>query len=150
MIRPTQKEDFEGVFKLIRELEEEEVFDKSSLEKIFDHLLESRNHFIYVFKDEDTVLAYMVLRIEEELHHTAKVMEIVELCVDQSVRSKGIGHLLILKAKKCAFKNEAVSLELTTNQKRKSAHRFYEREGFINSHYKYTMGIKGGEKSGEY
>ena len=150
MIRLAQKDDFKGVFKLIEELEEEEDFDKDSLERIFDHLLESHNHFIYVFKDGDEVLAYMVLRIEEELHHAAKVMEIIELCVDQSVRSKGIGHLLIAMAKECAFKNGAVSLELTTNQKRKAAHRFYEREGFINSHYKYTMEIKGGDKSGEY
>ena len=37
-------------FASIEEFEEEEDFDKDSLERIFDHLLESHNHFIYVFK----------------------------------------------------------------------------------------------------
>ena len=93
-----------------------------------------------VFEKEE-VLSYMVLRLEGQLHHAAEVMEIVELCVDEKARNQGIGHLMIEYAKHLAKVKDAEILELTTKQKRKAAHRFYEREGFKNTHFKYTLDL---------
>ncbi len=69
------------------------------------------------------------------------VREVVELCVDEKARNQGIGHLMIEYAKHLAKVKDAEILELTTNQKRKAAHRFYEREGFKNTHFKYTLDL---------
>jgi GNAT superfamily N-acetyltransferase len=49
-------------------------------------------------------------------------------------RGKGIGEQIILEAVAMAHRERCAMVQLTTDKRRKDAHRFYERLGFVASH----------------
>lgn len=85
------------------------------------------------------VVAFINLRYESQLHHAARVAEILELVVDPAERGRGLGGALFDYACDQARAHGCRQIELTTNQLRRDAHRFYARKGMLNSHYKFTM-----------
>ena len=54
--------------------------------------------------------------------------------VDEKVRGKGIGREMMLWAIDRAKEKSCISMQLTTNNDRADAHRFYESLGFSKSH----------------
>ena len=87
----------------------------------------------------DDVVAFINLRYEDQLHHAARIAEVLELVVDPAQRSQGIGGRLFDYACGQARAHGCQQIELTTNQLRHDAHRFYARKGMLNSHYKFTL-----------
>lgn len=81
------------------------------------------------------------LRMEFQLHHCGTVAEIMELIVSREVRSKGIGAALLKAAREQAIQHHCIQFEVTSNQKRKQAHRFYQREGLEQTHIKMTEAL---------
>lgn len=63
------------------------------------------------------------------------------------MRSKGIGRRLIAHCLQIARDRNAASVQLTSNNKRQDAHRFYERLGFEKSHAGFKMKLKAGPAS---
>jgi ribosomal protein S18 acetylase RimI-like enzyme len=57
-------------------------------------------------------------------------LEIVSLVVDETMRSQGIGRLLLQAAERIAGETEASLITLYSNQQRARAHQFYLRHGF--------------------
>ena len=84
-------------------------------------------------------VAFINLRYEEQLHHAARIAEVLELVVDPAQRSRGIGGRLFDYACGQARAHGCQQIELTTNQLRHDAHRFYARKGMLNTHYKFTL-----------
>ena len=76
------------------------------------------------------------------MHHCGKVAESIELCVDNAYHNRKTGTALLRKAQEYAIEQGCVNMDIKTNQKRKDAHRFYARNGFINTHYTFTKVIK--------
>jgi GNAT superfamily N-acetyltransferase len=62
--------------------------------------------------------------------------------VDSSLRGQGIGREMMLWAIERAKEKGCISMQLTTNSKRKNAHRFYERLGFESTHLGMKLKIK--------
>lgn len=81
------------------------------------------------------------LRIGTMLCRVGKIGEIVELTVRSGRRSNGIGHALFKEAYRIAEENGCVRFEVSSNQTRTGAHRFYEREGMVRSHYRFICYI---------
>jgi PhnO protein len=75
------------------------------------------------------------------LHHAALIGEIQEMIVAEKFRSTGVGKLLIAELITMAKSEGIHQLEVTSNKKRENAHRFYLREGFAQSHFKFTRTI---------
>ena len=92
---------------------------------------------------EETELPYKPFRYENQLHHAACIAEIMECAVDKSVRSEGIGKLLIDQACLHARNSGCIQIEVACNQLREKAHKFYEREGMNNYHYKFSKPLVG-------
>jgi GNAT superfamily N-acetyltransferase len=69
--------------------------------------------------------------------------EIKALVVDETARSHGIGHQMILHAIQWCKKRKLRRLYLTTNITRIRTHRFYEKEGFEKSKtsFKYEIHV---------
>lgn len=57
--------------------------------------------------------------------------KICYLCVDENMRSKGVGHLLVKEAEKQAKRRGCDRMELHSGMQRPLAHQFYLREGYI-------------------
>lgn len=81
----------------------------------------------------------MSLHVKEQLHHTGKIGEIIELIIHEPSRSLKIGDALFQTAKEITKKSNCLQLELYTNVKRLQAHQFYERQGMNKSHDYFTM-----------
>jgi GNAT superfamily N-acetyltransferase len=60
--------------------------------------------------------------------------QIEDVHVDRFWRNRGIGSLMMRWAIEFASARDCRRVQLTTDKRRKDAHRFYERLGFILSH----------------
>lgn len=137
-IRPAQSGDIDTIYKYICELEEEKL-DKNTFEKIFNENLTRDDIYYFVAEYSGKVAGFMSVYTQKLLHHNGTVAEIQELFIDSHARSKGIGKKLIEYARDIADKNNCKMFEVTCNVKRKDTHKFYEREGLLKSHYKFTQ-----------
>ena len=96
---------------------------------------------VLVARDEPggPALGIVDLRMDEQLHHAARVATILELVVESGSRGRGVGRELFRAAVAAAREAGCVQVELETADHRTGAHRFYEREGMGCDHRYYTM-----------
>ncbi|NLY44031.1 MAG: GNAT family N-acetyltransferase [Clostridiaceae bacterium] len=115
--------------------------DYEKFKQVFKKYLEDDRFFCFVAEHGGTVIGCLNLRIEYQLHHTAKIAEILELAVMDKYRSKGVGKELFDKASEIAKDNECLQIEVCCNQLRIRAHNFYEKQGMSKFHYKFSMNL---------
>ena len=138
MIRKMTPSDINSVYRLICILEDTS-FDYLQIQSIFPEIL--KTHDVFVYEEKNQILGYADLRIESQLHHNGKVAEIVEFCVDPSVRNHQIGTDLFEYIKEFAQEKNCILLELDCNNKRLQAHKFYESRGMKHTHRKYSINL---------
>lgn len=66
----------------------------------------------------------------DTLYGAGKLGRITALVVTESERGKGVGKLLVKKAEELAHDSGCKRIELTSNNRRTDAHKFYESIGF--------------------
>ncbi len=137
-IRLAKINDLKDIYDLICDMESTQL-DYKKFEEIFIRYLENENFYSIVAEEDDLIIACLNLRIEYQLHHVEKIAEIMELAVKKEYRSKGVGKILLDKAKEISKDNNCLQMEVCCNQIREKAHKFYQREGMKNSHFKFTM-----------
>ncbi len=138
MIRKAAANDVEGVYHLINLLEKCE-FPKTQFFSVYNEILQNESHCIFLYENENEILGIAHLRIENQLHHCGRVAEIMELIVDDSCRSKGIGTKLFHAVCNYAKERCCTQIEVASNCSRTRAHTFYQKKGMRPSHYKFTM-----------
>jgi N-acetylglutamate synthase-like GNAT family acetyltransferase len=127
---------------LIRQITEDDVSSVTSLceqlgymqttmqtLKNIKEVLASENHKAFIAEYNGHVIGWIglskILQIE-----SGSCCEIRGLVVDEKSRNKGIGKMLIEKAKQWAREKGNNSLRLRCNLKRREAHLFYQHIGF--------------------
>ena len=140
MIRLAVSADQPEIYSLICALEETS-FPQEMFAWGFYTMLSSASHLLLVAEEEGQIVGLLHLRMEFQLHHCRTVAEIMELIVSREVRSKGIGAALLKAAREQAIQHHCIQFEVTSNQKRKQAHRFYQREGLEQTHIKMTEAL---------
>ena len=140
MFRKATKEDAKDIYRLMCILEDT-TFDETELTKIFYIQNQNNQYYALVYEQDDAIKGILNMRFELQLHHCAKIAEILEFIIDEDCRNKGIGKQMIEQAISIAKEQGCDQIELDSNQERKNAHRFYEREGFTNTHYKFVKSI---------
>jgi len=138
MIRAATKDDLQAVYGLMKQLSHHK-FTEDQFK--FCYFYNLANNCILVCEENGCICGCGILTIYYSLHFSQKSAEIVNLIVDENVRSRGIGKELLLSLEQIAIDNGCVCLELSSGKQREAAHRFYEREGFVSSHYKFTKGL---------
>lgn len=128
----------ESVYRLINELEDT-CFRQQEFYDLFIKNLQNEDYHYYVAEYQDKIVAFMGINIQYPLHHCGKIAEIQELIVNYQYRNLKIGNALINTAKTIAQENNCDTLELSSRFKRIDAHRFYEREGFQKTHFKFLL-----------
>lgn len=108
---------------------------------IFQNQLDSPLYENLVCEDEGKILGVLNLRIEDQLHHTAPMAEILEFAVSPDCRSQGIGHKMMAAACDLARTRGCGQIEVACNQLRSDAHRFYLRERMQNYHYRFSRNL---------
>ena len=93
-------------------------------------LIQSNRHDVFVAVDGKKVIGWMGVSHSISLE-SLPLCEIHGLVVDESYRDKGIGKMLIEKAKQWSRDKGSSKLRLRCNAIRTNAHKFYTHAGFI-------------------
>lgn len=139
-IRACNKSDVNALYLLICQLEQE-VLPYDSFCAIYLQQLKDEQYYGLVYEQKHHIIAFLHLRLEDQLHHAAKIAEIMELIVAENERSQGIGKALIQRGLRIAKQRGCIQMEVSSHHQRSNAHRFYERCGFQNHHKKFTLKI---------
>lgn len=132
--------DKEQVYRLLVQLEKTNI-DYKCFAEIFDENLENPQVFYFVYQKEYQIVGFISIHVQKLLHHTSNIAEIQELIVDETIRNQGIGKHLFQKAKEVAMETGCEQLEVCCNQKRLVSHKFYQRQGMANTHYKFCLSL---------
>lgn len=87
------------------------------------------NDTAYVAMDDNEVVGWIHIFYTSRIE-TTSFCEIGGLIVDERYRGKGIGKLLVEKAKSWTISKRCKDLRVRTNVKRSDTHKFYEAAGF--------------------
>lgn len=153
MYRRADNGDCRAVYDLICDMEAKQL-PYEEFERIFAGQVSDENFYCIIREDpgksegagdsaDTKVTAMMNLRFEYQLHHAERICEIMEFVVAPDERNKGVGAEVIAYAKELAKENGCTQIEVACNQLRKDTHRFYEREGMHNFHYKFSKKLVG-------
>ena len=134
--------DCKKVYSLICALEARSL-PYASFCEIYCEQLNSANYYCLLAEKDANILGVLNLRFEKQLHHSECIAEIMEFVVVPAYRSLGIGKQMIERATQIAEANGCTQIEVACNRLRTDAHRFYQREGMNNSHYKFSKRLTG-------
>jgi len=126
-IRPMTPEDLADVARLSGELGY--PLDAAEAQRRFDALASER-HGLYVAEGDGRVVGWIHFSADESLADEPKTV-IDALIVDENVRSRGIGRLLVAQGEAWAAQRGHRTLRVRTRITRERAHKFYRRAGFI-------------------
>lgn len=134
-IRTATDKDEEIIYNMICDLENK-ILNRESFNFVFHHNL-AQQHICYLIADFDQEPVGMgSCHVQPLLHHVCMVAEIQEMFVKEKYRSKEIGKALVEALVSFAKSKSALQIEVTSNNVRENAHRFYQKEGFKKSHVK--------------
>lgn len=140
-IRPAKWTDVLVVYAFLCELEEAPL-DQTKFWAVFRRNLANPDVHYLVAEQVGSIVGFVSCHIQDLLHHNGKVAEIQELFVCPEHRNARVGGHLLDAVTALASREGCVNLEVTTNQRRTDAIRFYERAAFQRSHYKLVKPIQ--------
>lgn len=137
VIRKAIPEDVQEVYRFVCELEGL-IFDPVLFQQHYLQHIANKDYYYLVAEADDELLGFISCHGQFLLHHMAMVYEIQELYVDKDYRHKGVGKLLLEHLQTLLAANDYDMLEVAAGMQRVQAHEFYRRNGFSQSHYKFT------------
>ncbi|MES2795355.1 MAG: GNAT family N-acetyltransferase [Bacteroidota bacterium] len=100
-------------------------------QSIFEKISQYPDYHLYIVKFGKEIVGSFALLIMDNLAHLGTPSAIVEdVVVAENYQNKGIGKLMMQYAMKNARVKGCYKMVLSSNLKRKDAHRFYESLGF--------------------
>ena len=142
MYRKSEEKDCKAIYDLICDMENKQL-PYDIFEEIYRNQLQRKDMYCIIREENGKVQAMLNLRFEEQLHHCEKIAEIMEFVVDAGSRDIGVGKEVLEEACRVAREYGCSQIEVACNQLRKDTHRFYEREGMHNFHYKFSRRLMG-------
>jgi PhnO protein len=137
-IRPATREDEETIYRMICDLEKKEL-SRTDFNQVFQTNLTQERICYLIAELENEPVGMGSCHVQLLLHHVCMVAEIQEMYVAPEHRSKEIGKALVEQLIVFAKSKGALQIEVTSNNIRENAHRFYQKEGFKKSHVKLVM-----------
>ncbi len=89
---------------------------------------------VLVAEEESCVLGLVALHRTERFHLPGPGLRIVALCVTEAARGRGVGRALLGEAESLARRTGCGEIEVSSNNRRTSAHAFYRALGFAETH----------------
>jgi N-acetylglutamate synthase-like GNAT family acetyltransferase len=135
-IREAKESDVKALQGLLTQLGYPDVTEAEVTDKVNIHTKAS--YHLMVAEIEGAVIAFAALHWFEMLHRKGYLGRITAFCVDEKLRSKGIGQQLLKAAEDFLRKQDCVRLEVTSNVKRSHAHRFYLKSGYLEDSLRFV------------
>lgn len=140
--RRTSEGDLADVHKLICELENDNSIDIDVFRRIYLDNIANESIIYIVAESGGEVIGFGSLHIQKLLHHMGRAAEIQELVVSSKYKGQGIGGEIVRQLKAKAEQKGCGLIEVCCNRKRERSHQFYEKQGFLRSHFKFTFELE--------
>lgn len=142
LIQPAGPRDLESLLVLMRHMQNDdpwsERFDETIVRKKLSELLGNPHYgYIYLARQEETFVAYLVICFDYSLEYRGKGAWIDELFVERTHRGQGIGTQLLDLAESVTRESGAQFLHLEVNHSN-SAIELYRQRGFVD-HQRFLM-----------
>jgi N-acetylglutamate synthase-like GNAT family acetyltransferase len=79
---------------------------------------------------ENTVVGFASLHWFDMFHARGKMGRVTAICIQEDLRSKGIGHKLLMACEEFLKEKGCVKVEVTSSLKRILTHEFYVKNGY--------------------
>ncbi|QNW97151.1 GNAT family N-acetyltransferase [Acinetobacter seifertii] len=128
-IRLAQSQDTEAICHLLEQMGYSQPL--GLVQEQFQKLSEDPNAITLVAADDSHVYGVLSLYFIPQIALKGDFAKICYLCVDQNIRRKGVGHLLMQQAERLAKQRGCDRMELHSGILRPLAHQFYLKEGYV-------------------
>ncbi len=140
MIRSATIQDCDAIQALLTQLGYANT--ASFLGERIETLLTHPDAMLFVYEKERKVLALLSLHIIPQIALLGAFLRISYFVVDESARNLRIGSELEAYATQIAKENNCDRIEVHCHSRRIDAHRFYERQGYLQSPRYYVKEIQ--------
>lgn len=136
MIRQATLNDQESIVSLLEQLgyANTEAFMQERIETLLNH----PDAMLFCYESKGSVVALLSLHVIPQIALLGSFLRISYFVVDEKARSLNIGAELEALASHIAKEKGCDRIEVHCHERRKDAHRFYERQGYKESP-KYFM-----------
>lgn len=131
MIRIAKVEDADVIAGLLTQLGYQKTL--SFMPNRIQELLDNPDAMLFLYESEGKVVALLSLHVIPQIALFGSFLRISYFVVDETVRSREIGAELEALATKIAKERACDRIEVHCHERRKDAHRFYERHEYIES-----------------
>jgi len=131
MIRCATEEDAKSIAELLTQLGYENTLTFISTR--IQELLKNADSMLFLYEYEGKVIALLSLHVIPQIALLGSFLRISYFVVDEHVRSLKIGAELEALATQIAIERACDRIEVHCHERRKDAHRFYKRQGYIES-----------------
>ncbi len=128
-IRSAKSEDTQAICDLLKQMGYPQPL--ALIQEKFEILHNDANSQILVAEERGKICGFLSLYFIPQIALQGDFAKICYLCVDENMRSKGVGHLLVQEAERLARQRGCDRMELHSGMQRPLAHQFYLREGYI-------------------
>ncbi|WP_148269935.1 GNAT family N-acetyltransferase [Desulfitobacterium dehalogenans] len=142
VIRHAAENDLEGILKLYGTLEENKDcgIDIDAAVFIFSKIYSYPDYSIYVAEIEGNIVGTFSLAIMDNVAHRGAPSGLVEdVIVAENYQRMGIGKRMMTAAMEICKQKGCYKMALSSNVKRKDAHKFYESLGFKIHGYSFLV-----------
>jgi len=131
IIRQGRLSDSSSIHKLLAQLGYPQE-DSSAVEAMESYRHEG--YYLLVGEIDNTIVGFASLHWFDMFHARGKIGRITAMCIEEDLRSKGIGHKLLMASEAFLKEKGCVKVEVTSSLKRTLTHEFYAKNGYeINS-----------------
>jgi len=131
MIRCATEEDAKSIAELLTQLGYENTL--AFIPTRIQELLENADAMLFLYEYEGKVVALLSLHVIPQIALLGSFLRISYFVVDEQVRSLKIGAELEAFATQIGKERGCDRIEVHCHERRKNAHRFYERQGYSES-----------------
>lgn len=128
-IRSAKSKDIQAICDLLKQMGYPQPF--ALIQEKFEILHNDANSQILVAEERGKIYGFLSLYFIPQIALQGNFAKICYLCVDENMRSKGVGHLLVQEAERLARQRGCDRMGLHSGMQRPLAHQFYLREGYI-------------------
>ncbi len=130
MIKNATMSDFEIAFDYIEKLWTYNTYDKETIRKVYEEIIENENDFMFFLIENDEYVGFCHGTFFNTFWLSGQTCYLSSIITDETKRRQGLAHKLVDRVKILAKERGCAAIVLDSGMPRVDAHQFYEKYGF--------------------